>query len=440
MAPAWVDRPYEDVVVVVIDEGMNEQGVVDGLCAKVGVESGSVAVKGSMRPLVWKVVQRIADPGTGCRGVGLDIVNEFRSEFDGSAAEAIGSIGEAWGEGGAPVVAAMPVAGWTVRDGRPVPKDLSGPIAHASAEAGVGVGAVTGMYEGDSYWSVDFMLKREGEGAIPTLPLALWARMQEREGDLVFVPGSPDQGGKVVVGKSAANPGGREMKLPRMPVEVVDRATAKEVFGVEEGMRVNTMLVAVPGKANRAKRTLRLADVAAACDGSAEGNSKLNKWFNRKVVIIGDERETRPDDQSLEPLTDIKDHPSGEQVPGVYAMATAVQWLLDGRSVKFPFGGRTWVWTGVLCAAGVMGVWWGLGRRRLKWVWSGVAVGVVGVVWVAGVAWAYWLDGWYVGPWVPLSGLVLAGVGAWGVWRVRTGAEGGGRGVGIGTLNIGCVR
>lgn len=425
MAPAWVDRPYEDVVVVVIDEEMNEQGVVDGLSARVGVEGGSVEVKGSMRPLVWKVVEKIAEPGTQCRGVGLDIVNEFSSEFDGRAAESIARIGKARGEGGAVVVAAMPVNKWVTRDGRSVPGDMSHGIARASAEAGVGAGAVTGVYEGDTYWSVDLMLKREGEGTIPSLPLALWARMKEREGDLVYVPGSLDRGGKVVVGKSAANPGGREIDLPPAPVEVVNKEAAMEVYEVEQGMMVNNLLIAVPRKANREKRTLRFAEVAGACDGTPEGNTRLNKWFNRKVVVIGDARATRPDDRSPTPLTDMKDHPWGEQVPGVYAMATAVQWLLDGRRVKFPLGGRTWVWTGVLCAAGVVGVWWGLGRRKRRWVWAAGAAVVIGAAWVAGVVWAYWSDGWYVGPWVPLIGLVLAGVGACGVWRMRSSAEAG---------------
>ncbi|MCC6322631.1 MAG: protein kinase [Phycisphaerales bacterium] len=419
MNPSWADVPLDDVVVVTVDEGMNTQTAVDALCAATGLEGVSVEKIGSLRPLLMRVTGRIAEGGQDWRprAVGLDILLEKATSFDSAAARELRKIVESeGGAGGADVVLAMPKTRYVMVDGRRAPEGMCADLARCGPRGGI----VTGVFRSEEFWSIDLVVQRLGEGAAASLPAELIARAEGLSPGAQFVLGGAEDGSTIVDDPSGAHPNGQTRTFERMTLETVSNGDVKSDrrWGFAAGDRVRKMLLALPGERARAASTVSFATVAGYADGSERGDKELSNLFNGKIVIVGDVRWNRPDlatpeVEATEQVFDLSAHPRDGRVAGVYALATATQWLLDGRYIKQPGG---WWPQGMVAAMTGIGAGlalWARTRKRRKAVWLAAGVLVVGGMWMAGLLGAYSAGAWYIEPWIPLSGMVMGAVGVW---------------------------
>jgi hypothetical protein len=213
-------------------------------------------------------------------------------------------------------------------------------------------------------------------------------------------------------------PNGRSFPVGSMIPETITKRDLESSrrYGFNAGDQLKKMLLAIPGKKSRRQSTLKFDDVAESA-GKPEGDLALSNLFTGKVAIIGDVRATRPDlspeegiDPAVDPVFDLHKYPTGERIAASYALATATQWLLDGRCLLFPAGIWPWVIALAMSAAGAIGVWWAYGRQRRRVIWGVVILAAMAALWMGGIFAAYFWGMWYIEPWVPLSGLVLGAV------------------------------
>ncbi|MBL0927951.1 MAG: hypothetical protein IBJ11_09930 [Phycisphaerales bacterium] len=135
-------------------------------------------------------------------------------------------------------------------------------------------------------------------------------------------------------------------------------------LGVRAGDFVAWNIVAPPSDADLAAATMRYEDAMSASP------QELRRRFERRVVVIGDDR----------PPTEMKRSPDGRLIPGSAAIAAAMHAMIDGASLTSTGPGAAWLTALAASAAGaVLGVLAPFAHVRRLGLWMVLAAACVGV-------------------------------------------------------------
>lgn len=393
------DAPLNRVRVIGVDDALNDQQTLDRVRSSLGLEPAPVGDHTALRGVYARLTQRIAQVARP-PAIVLDIAMEKPAPQD--EAVAADFVAARAASPGTSMIIAMPVVELT--PDTHLPSQMSESIARAIPCRGT----ITGVYEPTTFWSIDLLVKRGQSGPFVSLPAMTFARMQGVASEPEFVFPGREEPAKVVFPRSAADPLGKTIDLP---------PTLSELVGDEYpelGLRADDIaakyFLIMPRQEVLDAATIPVVDVVeAAADGSA-GESKLWEWFQNRVVIIGDVRAERAGGQP----SDIKGYPDGRAIPGVYAQAAAIEWLLKGRALGFAQTPWTYALTAALSLIGAAIGWRAAGPRsrlrsataRLRGTLAGViSLGFVSAVWLAGIYLAFSRGLYCIYPVIGLFGL-----------------------------------
>jgi serine/threonine protein kinase/CHASE2 domain-containing sensor protein len=375
MAPAWTPPASSDGVAVAL---ITDETKPETLGAALGIEIAP-QVGPTWRRMHGKVIEKLAEAGAA--GVVLDMA--FSKDADDPAFDRdfAASIDKAQGAG---VPVSVGVFNWF---------DRTAPFLRGKVfEGGATFATMPGM------WVVDLAMMRDdgsSPGAIGSL--ALNGLAAARAPGAVPLAALHDSQ-QVVEVRYVRSHDGRVVEdsvRDVIPAQIALVGADDLQIGLRASDRAARILVPPWDREAEARATIEYADLA-------RGDPQALARVAGKVVIIA-----RCDKEVREAET--IEHPStGRPVWRVYAHAAATAALMQQRSVRLLSPAWEWGATAVVSALGVAaGVWPRRFGRKVAAA-LGLSAGVIGVSLLA-----WWLEGLLVLPAQPLTGLLIAAVGAW---------------------------
>lgn len=292
---------YRNVrVVAITDETLASPAVVG--------EGGTPVSMYDLRSTHAEMMERIVEGAAYT--VAWDLFFEKPTEHDESFAE---SIREAAARGVSVVLATSRWVGdETVSRVTPVLQSTSATIA-----------AVPGVFDESAPWKVALAVKKGDEFAEPTFALAahalignptarLHAEMRENEGEVHVKLYEPD----AILGRRSI---GSTERYRLSGIRPMDDKGAE--VHLSQGDVTAELMISIPPDDVLEQATVRYEDVLGMSTG------QLQSAFRKRIAVIG-----RTDEAGM----DIKDHPGGRRIAGVYAHAEAIETIMRARQIAVP--------------------------------------------------------------------------------------------------------
>ncbi|MEW6249417.1 MAG: protein kinase [Planctomycetota bacterium] len=264
--------------------------------------------------------------------------------------------------------------------------------------------AATGDFSAERAWSLDLLVERLGQDALPSLALlAAAAHRQPGANVLILVDARHTQVLLRPWKSPPAAPQAKQWLAGGPPVQLTGRwplPQDDDDYGLRRGDMVGHYLVVIPPDEVLSRARVEYQDAFLA------DAAQLRAWFGGRVVVLGDTRRE----------VDRYPHPDGRLVAGCHAHATAIEGLLRTAALRAPSDPDTWVIVGLAMAAGG-GTGWLLYRRPAR---CAVTLAVLALASVAILVVAYRSAGYLVNPLVPISALAASGAFAAVARRVRS--------------------
>jgi hypothetical protein len=326
----------------------------------------------SLRRLHGALMEKLA--GSGLRALAWDIAFTSPSEFDADLLRGVRAIRAQ----GADVV--LSVNRWHLDELEP--PGISPPLLRQ-----VKWGATTGDFAGDRPWSLDLVVERPGRPAAASLALITV--------NAAFRPGS--QIGLEIDRPSHSllthcwDPGCITGPVNGIGVQLTGRWPLLE-DNPELGLRKEDIIgyyyITVPPDDVLQRSTLEYQDVFLA------GQQQLRRWFERRIVLVGDLR------------SGVVRHPCDENrmVGSVYAQAAAMEAIMSSSAIRAPTASQGRVIIGLAVLAGVAAsLLWHRSPLRLTLV----LVLLIALAFTVAVA-AYRQAGYMFNPLVPVLALLFS--------------------------------
>ncbi|MBL8764755.1 MAG: protein kinase [Phycisphaerae bacterium] len=337
---AGVDEPFRNVRVI----GLTDPEAIGDLAKEAGLEHVEPGNLRSWRRLHGALMEKLAR--AGARVVAWDVVFGLRSdpptEFDADFVRGI----EALRAAGCDTVLACPE--WSI-DERGLPN--VSPIISRAARWG----AITAFLGKDAPWRVDAVVRRPDRSAMASLSVEAAAAYHQpgSEADFGVDEGrmrvdvafytrtSAPEGRRAPVGST------RSFPLSHVGVE----QESGDIFGVERGSLVGSMMVQIPPDSDLGAATLDYAQALRMDDAA------LRARIAGKAVVIG---------YCFEGAGEAHALPDGRVRPACYAHAAALELILAHSAVRLPSEAQGWLATLLGAGAGALLSAWGMGSRAVR--------------------------------------------------------------------------